>query len=131
MRIAEGFDKANKIRRRNDKRDICRHFVLWGKLHYKGKSLEDIICKITGIDNSDVDYRSKIYWIKKTCKMYKVEGYSIIKLFIDKSHRLRTFDNELEQMLSAMRARLQGIRVKEDDGTIIWDLGEADLFEEE
>jgi len=128
--MPSGFDRANKLRRNRENRETCRHFALWAKLHYKGKTLDDIICKITGFTSKSVDYRSKTYWMQKTCRLYNIDGYDIIEIFMNKSYRLCSFDNEIEQILSAMRAKLHDLRVREGDFTI-WHLGEADLFEEE
>ncbi|MFP4515141.1 MAG: hypothetical protein ACLFNO_04015 [Parcubacteria group bacterium] len=108
-----------------------RHFVLWAKGIYK-KSLDEVVCKLTASPPEEVSMRDKLYWLKKTCKQYGITGYQIIDLFEEKSGMpddIVNYESELHQLLSVMKIKLMMIKTRREDGSLIYDWGKYDLFD--
>lgn len=111
--------------------ESARHFILWSKGHYEGKSLAEVIAEIVGSSNTDVDYMSKMYWMGETCKYYDIDGYSIIEQFLDFERRVMyERSTGYQQILDSMKVKLQMVKVWEE-GSTIYALGKADLFDED
>ncbi|MFW6029408.1 MAG: hypothetical protein ACOCRO_04060 [Halanaerobiales bacterium] len=106
-----------------------RHFALWAKGHYD-KTLDEVICKITGSPERYVSKRDKIYWLENSCIYYGIGGYNVLDEFINQSMQLAPVEDVIQRLINTFKTKLMFIKVK-DNGEVIYDLGEPDLFEEE
>ena len=129
MRMPDGFDKANKERRKKTK--PVRHIILWAKNWYENKTLEQVIAKITAIQPKHVTLENKFYWLKKACKKYDIKGYEIVDRFFKKSNGFIDYRSPEEQMICAMRTELMEVKINVVKEVQLYDLGKPDLFKEE